>query len=183
MRQQTYPVQCECGKTHSVTAGAAGSKLACSCGKAVEVPTLGELKGSIGQSALSPEVEIEALLLSKKLPLESDCAICHRQTDDNFYCQVRCEAPTAAKPAMSWWQTVLITLLHPMNLLAAAVMMRRDVGEPIGRDVSFRLPVRMCAACMAEVESWDVVKQAIRRTPVYDRLLDKYPGSRLAKTT
>jgi hypothetical protein len=129
-------------------------------------------------------MEIQALLLTGRLPLETDCAICHQGTTDCFYCQVRCEAPTAGKPALTWWQAVIaIFFLHPLNLIIAAVTMKRDYSEPVGRDVSFRLPVWMCKSCMSELESWDVVKASLRRTPVYARLLDKYPGSRLAKTT
>ncbi len=184
MKQQTYPVVCDCGKTHQVTSGAAGSTLACVCGRMVEVPSLTALKASVGGEGLAPEMEIEGLLLARKLPLEPDCALCHRLTEDKFHCQVRCEAPTL-KPPMSFWQYALALAFIPFvgvkALLTAALL--RDTGVLTGRDVSFRLPVRICGACMAELESWEVVTNAIRRTPVYARLLDKYPNSRLAKTT
>ncbi|MEO2091050.1 MAG: hypothetical protein ABGY75_16390 [Gemmataceae bacterium] len=185
MKQQTYPVVCECGKTHPVGGGAAGSSLACGCGRTVEVPTLTALKASAGGEGLAPEMEIEGLLLARKLPLEPDCALCRRPTDDKFHCQVRCEAPTL-KPPMTFWQLVLMVLFFPFlgaKLFFAAVLIDKADGTLTGRDVSFRLPVRMCRACMAELESWEVVTQAIRRTPVYAHLLDKYPNSRLPKTT
>ncbi len=67
MSQQTYPVICDCGKVHEVTGGQAGSSFPCGCGKTVEVPTLGTLKRSVGQSAVSADWEIEHRLAEKSL--------------------------------------------------------------------------------------------------------------------
>ena len=53
-------------------------------------------------------------------------------------------------------------------------------AEATGRRVELRLALRMCPACAAEVSSWDVIRKAMRRTPVYRRLLMKYPECQLA---
>jgi hypothetical protein len=63
-----YPVVCECGHTLRVTAGSAGSRLECQCGRVVDVPALHQLRGAAGEVDVSPELMVEALLRDGSLP-------------------------------------------------------------------------------------------------------------------
>ena len=54
MSQQTYPVACECGKEHAVTAGQAGSSLGCGCGRTVAVPAYSVLRTRVAGEWASP---------------------------------------------------------------------------------------------------------------------------------
>jgi hypothetical protein len=183
MTQQTYPVACECGVVHQCPAGYAGSRFACKCGKRVEVPVLSELRAGAGQAVLSPDAEIPALMAAKALPEEEDCCLCGCRTPDTLMLLATCEMPEApsAVGQIAKSGCLLAPVLGFWGILIAAVRLQQiSKAEATGRQVQLRFPLRMCQACAAEVSSWDVVRRAMRRTPVYARLLDKYPECALA---
>jgi hypothetical protein len=180
--QQTYPVKCECGVVHQCPAGYAGSRFACKCGKQVEVPVLSELRASMGERALTPEVEIAALMAAKTLPVEPDCCLCGCETSDTLMLLAVCETPespsVAGKVAKSG---CLIPFIGLWGWVALAISLRdASNAAPIGRRVEVRFPLRMCAECAAEVASWDVIRDVMNRTPIYRRLLKRYPECRLS---
>lgn len=184
MSQQTYPVKCGCGKVHQCPAGYAGTRFACPCGKAVEVPVLSKLRAAAGEAVLSPDVEIPTLMAARALPLEDDCALCGCATTETLMLLATCERPSIkAKPV--FWVGMFFLLFAPIGILLRLILtvagLRNAASEePTGRDVQLRFPLRMCQSCASEVSSWDVIRDAMRRTPVYARLLDKYPACQLA---
>ncbi len=177
MSQQTYPVACECGKVHHCPSGYAGSRFRCHCGKAVEVPSLSQLKVASGEAVLSPEVEISALMSVNGLPLEPDCALCGCRTQDSLLLLATCEMPVqqdSIGPAISMISLILAPVTGVVLLPGA------DQSAGGGNLIQVHLPLRMCQPCASDVESWDVIRQAMKRTPVYHRLLRKYPECRLS---
>ena len=171
-----YEVRCECGKAHPVTAADAGSSLRCGCGRAVEVPPLHQLRASAGQAALSPVVEVRSLLLRGQLPATRDCACCHRETDGLLRVSVECERPIV-KNSTSKAEWLAGCLLF--GWLGALVMFRSR--EPIvhGEEVVLTVPVRVCDACRDTLADPGILRQALRQTPVYAALLDRYPNARI----
>lgn len=182
MSQQTYPVACECGVVHQCPAGYAGTRFACKCGKVVEVPSLSELRTLSGERTLSPEVEIQALVANDELPAEPDCGLCGCRTTDKLMLMAVCETPEAPSVAGKVARSgCLIPFFGIWGWIALAISLRdASNAGPIGRRIEVRLPVRMCQPCASEVSSWEVVREVMRRTPVYRRLLDKYPDTSLA---
>ncbi|MFY7951642.1 MAG: hypothetical protein ACOVT5_03960 [Armatimonadaceae bacterium] len=177
MSQQTYPVVCACGKVHQCPAGYAGSRFRCHCGQAVEVPSLSQLKAARGETVLSPELEISTLLSVNGLPLEPDCALCGCRTQDSLMVQVICESPNQQE---SFSPDISLISLFLSPITGIVVLPGADQSSGGGETVQVQLPIRMCQSCASDVESWDEIREAMRRTPVYRRLLRKYPESRLS---
>ncbi len=173
MSQQTYPVRCECGKEHQVTGGQAGSGFECACGRRVDVPTLGVLKRSVGQSAVSADLEIEHRLKEGSLPVECDCVLCGATTGDTLSVRVECER-AEAKSEFKWWYWLFLPLgMWFLLTLFIAQVTRRD--DRHGRDVHFRLPVRVCRGCRPRVRTAEEARATLGRSELYARLLAKYP--------
>jgi hypothetical protein len=70
-----FRVYCECGGHIVVSEAAAGAKLPCACGRTVSVPSLHELRVEAGLPPynVSPELVIEAMLLSGEMPFDNRC--------------------------------------------------------------------------------------------------------------
>lgn len=173
MSQQTYPVVCACGLTHQVTGGQAGSSIACGCGRNVEVPTLGTLKRSVGLSAVSADWEIERRLKEGSLPLEDACVLCGAETRDTLRVGVQCER-SEVKSDFKWWYWVFLPL-GPIFRWVLRYARRTDRRRRLGRDVAFRLPVRVCEECEPRVQTVEGARAAMMKSELYARLLAKYP--------
>jgi hypothetical protein len=177
MSQQTYPVVCACGKVHQCPAGYAGSRFRCHCGQPVEVPSLSRLKAASGQAVLSPELEISTLLSVNGLPIEPDCAFCGCRTQDSLMVQVSTES-SIQQESFSPDLSLISLFLSPIT--GVVLLPGADQSSGGGESLQVMLPIRMCQSCASDVESWDEIREAMRRTPVYRRLLRKYPECRLS---
>lgn len=182
MSQRTYPVECECGIVHRCPAGYAGSQFACKCGKTVEVPLLSQLRAAAGQAVLSPEVEIQTLMTQKALPVEHDCCLCGCETTETLMLMATCEMPEPPSAARQMARSgcALAPWFGFLGMVVALVKLQQEYkSDPTGQEVRVRFPLRMCATCASDVSSWDVIREAMKRTPVYRRLLRKYPVCQL----
>lgn len=172
MAWQKYPVSCACGTVHEVSAGSAGSTFACECGRPVEVPSLVKLKASVGKAAVSADFELDQLVGTSALPMEETCGACGAATAGVRHVNVSCERSEERQSTTWAWS--------PLALLAGAV---RFVGERttrrLGRDVAYRLPVRVCDGCAARSWPRTEVRALLERTPLYARLFDKYPHAKV----
>lgn len=177
MGQRTYAVRCECGNEGRVSAADAGTSWACGCGRAVEVPSLARLKAAAGEAAASADLQIEHLLRTRQLPFETDCVACGRRTAHTFAVTAVCERQEVDEGGLRWYHAALFPVFGVWAIIAGL----RRRGYERGRDVRFRLPVRLCEGCTEGLDSWDKVRAALRRTPVYADLLDKYPHTKLSK--
>lgn len=177
MSATTYPVPCACGATLQIPGSAAGSQLTCRCGRTVEIPKLSRLKAAVGESSLSPDFELEQLVLADTLPLESDCVLCHRPTGNRARYLVTCEVATVDDGEMPWWQKVLVVL--GFGLIGFVVFGFGKVRRPSvrGRDVILPIPVRVCPGCGETLTTQAAVREAMECTPAYARLFEKYPGA------
>ena len=63
-----YPVACECGATHQVSGGDAGTTLSCTCGRKFDIPPLHILRSEAGQATIAPEIVVESLLAEGDFP-------------------------------------------------------------------------------------------------------------------
>lgn len=177
MSAQTYPVKCECGNEYPVTAGQAGSSFPCACGRTVQVPSLGTLKRSVGESAVSADLEIEHRLAEGSLPMEDDCGVCGAATRDTLAVRVECER-SEVRSSLKWWYWLFLPMgmWFVIGMLIAALTKRE---QRLGRDVNFRLPVRVCESCRPRVRSATEARDALNRSDLYARLLVKYPHAQV----
>jgi hypothetical protein len=98
-------VPCECGESVSVTEGDAGGRLTCRCGRTVVVSSLRELRRQAGVPAkeLAPELVLEAMLLTGKLPEEEECVLCSEVTSGCVISFVEIERAQVTGGRMPWW--------------------------------------------------------------------------------
>jgi hypothetical protein len=166
-----YAVSCECGRSHRVSAGAAGTRLACACGRQVIVPSLHVLRRQAGEAVLGPELLIEDALRRGELPTSSSCARCGEVTAHCAWVWAECEQAQIKEPGWT---------ISPLALLFGWLILRRS-GETrvLGRDLSFRLPIRLCAGCCGGLGGRGL-REVFAKEPLYQRLLDKYPQASLS---
>ncbi len=163
---QVYPVVCDCGRTHPVPGTSAGCDLTCGCGRTFAVPPLQQLRAAAGESPLSADLMIQALLLDGALPEEKDCVACELPTADTGFVDVNCERPEVQRRT-TWG-------FNPVPLLFGWLSFTRTTAvREVGRDVRFTLPLRVCRECGGGANPRDL----LRRVPLYRRLLEKYTAA------
>ncbi len=174
-----HELDCACGKKILVREGDAGARLQCSCGRALEVPSLHELRRRAGlpPPGLRIEKVVETLLLAGKLPEERHCVVCATATEGVLCCTTECERAhvTGGRP---WW-AYLLGFLTLGWLGAAAVYASAGGEQEWGTDRIFPLPLRVCASCQRRLNGTAELKAALCRVPVYRELLEKYPNARI----
>jgi hypothetical protein len=180
----TYPVRCECGKTHQVPGSAAGSTIACDCRRTVEIPSYAKLKASVGESSVSADFVIPLMLANKELPVETDCVACCGKTDHQIDAMVICDQEQSKeKKSLTWYEILLLPFVTFSNLWLFVLAFRKRQGDvrKIGADVMFRLPIRLCEKCAPEVHTTSQIRSALSKTDLYRQLLDKYPMARIER--
>jgi hypothetical protein len=139
----------------------------------VAVPSLSALKASAGESAMSAEVRIEQMLQRGMLPEETACLVCRTPTKHAAHAWMVCERATVQQPGDwetgRWW---FVTMLFGF------LTFRKQLRETTeGRDLRFRLPLRVCRDCAGPLRNPKVLKGILLDVPVYAELLDKYPDA------
>ncbi len=89
----TFSLSCECGKNIAVLATAAGSEVACECGRSQSVPPLSVLRASTGRGEYETSTidTIHRMISSGELPVGGECAISGMPTSDTAIIRVECE--------------------------------------------------------------------------------------------
>ena len=173
-----YKIRCECGRTQQVPATMAGGRVPCVCGLEVLVPSLSKLKGQTGQSAMSAEIRLDEMLQRGVLPEETNCLLCRKPTTSVAYCWTTCERPQVER-AHGWFHYVMRTVMF--DLLGLARDMGHNEGDTVhGRDVRYRLPLRVCPECTSQLRDARLLKETLLDVPVYAELLDKYPHAEVS---
>jgi hypothetical protein len=84
---------------------------------------------------------------------------------------VECER-AEVRSDFKWW----FWLFPPLALRFLMTSMFSSRGDELqGRQVAFRLPVRVCTGCRPRVKSGEGAREALLRSGLYARLLAKYP--------
>jgi hypothetical protein len=109
-------------------------------------------------------------LASGELPTSSSCVSCGESTTGVAFVQADCERAFVQKG--SW-------TINPLALLFGWLVIRRE-GEArvLGRDKSYRLPIRLCERCHRLRGT--KLRAAVVQEPLYRRLLEKFPHARLS---
>lgn len=182
----TYEVRCACGKPQRVSGADAGGRVKCACGQTVEVPPLHELRAAAGEGAgLSPAVRIEALLLAGRLPGTRTCAACFEDTDNVVKVCAELERAVEVEDDAQSDEGPSSFLGRLFGALAGAMTNRAGRNGPPrtkqrGRDVSFTLPLPVCAGCRSKLLAPGALHTALGTVPEYAELLKCYPHAALA---
>lgn len=168
-----YSISCVCGKTHEVTSGQAGTEITCACGKTVAVPSLANLRRQAGEPTASAEMLIEAKLQSGQLPEESHCLCCDTETEDVLNAEIICEKITEHTGGKNAGIIAAFFGLFAYALAAIVDSSSKSVTAQ-GRDVRFRVPLRICKECSSSLTGSDL-RETLKKESLYQRLLEKYP--------
>jgi hypothetical protein len=174
-----YRVICGCGKSLAVSAGSAGMRLPCPCGRTVEVPSLRELRRLHGEVVtVNPVIAIEQLGAAGGLPTVGPCVRCGRDDAATVHITAECERRWIRRP--SRWKWVFLALWHwPLALILHLWERQTESVDAFGRDIVLDLPVRLCPTCGTEARTPAAIADVLREVPVYARLLDRYPEAKL----
>jgi hypothetical protein len=141
------------------------------------------LRTSSGEEAISPALQIQAMLLRGGLPGASACACCHRDTDHSIRVSVRCESVTVKH--RTGGKEALVGCLVGGLVGGLALYISGVLGKPVehGREVSFVLPLRLCEVCDHETTTSAALRTALTATSVYAALLDQYPNALVSRVS
>lgn len=178
---KTYPVACECTKVHEVPGTDAGRAIDCTCGRTIEIPTLNQLRASAGESTSVIEIELFLKLQEGLLPDETRCLSCDVPTEETAYTLAVCEESTSSEPTLlkMIFAFILFIASAPLHL---GLFSLNDREEDIhhGRTVKYNLPLRLCTPCRKR--TWRrQIKRYVLMVPIYQRLLAKYPHTKLSR--
>ena len=109
----TFSLSCDCGKSLEVTASQAGTNVPCSCGRAVSVPLLSQLRQLAGQAAYEAGTidTINRMIRDGELPHGDTCAISGLPTLDSYDLYVQCESKWTKGPGTGRYLFVIFTIL------------------------------------------------------------------------
>lgn len=174
-----YEIKCQCGEPMRVQEGAAGATFRCSCGRNVLVPSLDKLRQLAGLLPLmpTPELTIETLLASGRLPGTKSCASCGTTTERVAHVVAECERSWTKSQTQSGWSIwwLLAIFITPWVLLARQPARE----ETYGRDKVYTLPLPLCDSCEATAFTPTQLTTLLCAIDDYARLLAKFPDARL----
>jgi hypothetical protein len=124
-----------------------------------------------GEPTNPPELAIEAMLQAGQVPGQEDCVCCGAPTADVCHVHVECER---AESRAGGWK------VNPWVLLAGIFYAEATEARDQGRNVGYRLPVRMCRDCASRL-SRSRTREALRKIDEYRQLLAKYPHASVAR--
>lgn len=139
-----FDVDCQCGKTHSVSHTAAGTNLVCSCGNSVVVPSLAQLRRKIGLKAVeqSPADLVNSGVKAGVLPPQ-ECFVCGQSNSDEYGFMAICESSNAHTRGRFNWGLLLLTLFFPVTIFS----WRSEETKVVGRDTVVPVPISLCYSC------------------------------------
>src|SRR5262245_55808052 len=174
-----YSIRCQCGNQLEVTAGQAGSQVACPCGKTIDVPRLSELRSQAGESAggASPELVILYTYANDNRPVGGDeCVNCGTATTNRLACSIEYERPwlKGERSLISWLVAVLI-----FGIYAIIYSMIRRGETVVGDQKIFRLVVTICPTCEKGGLTPRDLRNILCNEPQFQRLFEKYPSAKI----
>jgi hypothetical protein len=187
MSELQAQLHCSCGRSVVARAPDAGGTIKCNCGKSVPVPPLSKLRTLSGSEAYitNPVEAIRKAQREGNDPAGDKCVVCHSANPTFYRCHAVCEQSHIKRTAASDDDSTAILrwLFFPLILNVILSFMKRDTTiDRQGHDIEivFQLPVcDPCSKNFGKPTRPSVAKQIMRNVPLYQELLDYYPGARL----
>jgi len=185
-----YTVACHCGNEIGVSASQAGSSVSCDCGQAVDVPRLSLLRRSAGEEGVPLGIieRIELLIDKDRLELGESCVVSGVRTTSVLHFHVQCERIWQRGGSPGFFMLILQILIRiPFGRIGQA-MWQDDADDPVeefGRDSSIVVPLHVAPEYHQQVlgcRNQRKLKKMLRTVPIYDELLDEYPGAIISPT-
>lgn len=183
----SYSVSCACGVTHAVSATQAGSRIACACGRSLDVPTLSSLRKSAGESPfpLSTVERIQAMIRDGSLPSGDVCPYSGRAANDTVFFHVQCErAWERGGDSRQIAEIILYFLLCGwVGALFVAARSKPAKQMVFGRNTLLEVPLRISSDVRKKVlgiRGQKKLRALLCHTPIYSELLREFPDATVA---
>lgn len=178
-------VQCECGATLPVDASEAGTTIACSCQRSLEVPRLSALRALAGSADDYGSVleRVRSQIKRGELPNNVICPMTGGQATTTLWLEILCEREWSRRTDADDGQAMLFLMFGGWLGMLFAVM-HGGGRETLGSDVSIMAPLRLSQAGAAKIERmrWQrSLKRVLATTPIYKELLQAYPQARVVR--
>jgi hypothetical protein len=171
----SFNLSCSCGRSVSVSAGQAGTTVACECGQTIAVPSLGTLRELSGRERYEAGTidTIHAMRQKGLLPAGERCAVSGELTQDFVVLWVEAEKPYVRKESL--FSSFVAALIAPIFILAVA--RARPRFPDLGRQTIVPAPLRVATAHRHRLEtaSQRKLKRWLCTVPIYADLLREYP--------
>jgi hypothetical protein len=176
----SYPVSCQCGMRHLVSATEAGSRIRCPCGNSLDVPTLSSLRSSAGETPYPASTieKIKAMIRDGRLPSGEICPYSGRPVNDTVFFHVQCERSSIEGESNTVASIIfgLIAGIRGARILAEQIRPPREVG----RNTLIEIPLRISSDVRKQVlriRRQKTLKALLCHTPIYAQLLQEYPDA------
>lgn len=185
-----YKVACECGARIPVSAVQAGSSVACSCGRDVNVPTLSSLRKSAGQPPIPVDniATITAMIKNGELPDNDLCPYSNRPANETVFFRMQCERTWARQNRDSdaykaFFYVLVFGWLGAMLTAGKSRNGENRENETLGRDTWVDVPVRISSDVRPNIirmRRQKKLKELLSQTPIYAELLEEFPQTRVS---
>lgn len=182
-------VTCTCGIVHSVPGSRAGSKMACSCGRAITIPPRDRTPAPVtlassgtDQSAADATIlAIKRMVRTRELPPAGVCPCTGKPADDIVV--FRLHFDPAAERALAEAAEAKLGGFSLFGWLAGKGS-SAATHEPSSaqRHVSVDMPLRVASSAHAEIlrsTSQKHFRDMLRTVPIYATLLGEHPTARI----
>jgi hypothetical protein len=167
-----FSLPCKCGRSVTVTEGAAGTNVPCQCGRSVPVPNLRHLRS---QAGLLPQVApdlINEMIVAGDLPTLQSCVACGARAAS--FADVGTTWVERSGPARGVWLSfnpLLLVLLNALDFLVVTLATQTKTFQ-------MRLRITLCPDCGQAYRSQPEIEALVRKEPIYSQLLENFPGAK-----
>lgn len=184
-----FKIDCDCGRTHEVTATMAGTSHLCrACGREMTIPLLSQLRALAGQEryVTNAAEKVAKLLRDDYVPPGEKCVACGCATKQVLESQVVCEKVWRQEKLSqrSWAALILVGLFLPCGWIWTLFVGLRDLerdSRERGHNVIVSTPIRLCVNCIdrGAVSNTARLRMLLVRVPQYAELFKEYPEAEL----
>lgn len=190
----TFSLSCECGKSVTVNIADAGGEKFCECGRRLAVPSLSELRRSIGQDPFESNVldTVRRQLRECDNQIGAVCLHSGRSTSDRLWIALVCEQRRIGKNKSDRdWRPVrfLATLFAIVMLPLAGIVYlfsrmwaenSPSDSQELGHDRIINLPLPIDSDFHDEISEKQLLRYA-KRIPLYAKIFEEFPGAVVAR--
>ncbi len=186
---EAVSISCNCGQVHAIREIQAGSQIRCSCGRSVDVPSLGNLRQLAGKEAYvtNPAEAIRKSVAQGIEPAGNSCLVCGSDVSNTYRCVAECErsltkdAQNNENSLVRFLARLISVILIPKLLVIYLFSRPAANSEPqvFGHDVAveFQLPVcEQCAQAGHDPRKHRVARKMLQEVDLLNQLLEYYPA-------
>ncbi len=123
---------------------------------------------------------LDSMLQNQELPEDNCCVMCNTNTERVQHFEVVCEQAETKGSKFGWANAIAFVFFGWLfAALSYVSVLRREAEAPQGRNVHYRLPLRICPVCDKKRNPAET-KELLCRVPVYEHLLKKYPHAQIS---